>query len=97
MPTRRSNRPPSNALPPTPPILDDVVSGDVLPPTGSMPVPEPNYDQPTRFTGERIDYRSRSARIERLAYLIAEGRGFEPGHELDDWLEAERRIDAGDG
>lgn len=26
------------------------------------------------------------------AYLRAEQRGFEPGHELDDWLTAEREI-----
>ena len=26
------------------------------------------------------------------AYHRAEKRGFEPGHELDDWLEAEREI-----
>jgi hypothetical protein len=26
------------------------------------------------------------------AYLIAEARGFAPGHELADWLEAERRV-----
>ncbi len=30
------------------------------------------------------------ARIAELAYFKAEERGFEPGHELDDWLEAER-------
>ncbi len=29
------------------------------------------------------------ARIAELAYYKAESRGFEPGHELDDWLEAE--------
>lgn len=28
------------------------------------------------------------------AYFLAEERGFAPGHELDDWLEAERRIRA---
>jgi hypothetical protein len=27
------------------------------------------------------------------AYFIAERRGFEPGHELDDWLAAEAEID----
>ena len=27
------------------------------------------------------------------AYFIAEKRGFEPGHELDDWLAAEAEID----
>ena len=26
------------------------------------------------------------------AYFIAEKRGFEPGHELDDWLAAEAEI-----
>jgi hypothetical protein len=32
------------------------------------------------------------ARITELAYYKAERRGFEPGHELDDWLEAEREF-----
>jgi hypothetical protein len=30
------------------------------------------------------------------AYFLAEERGFAPGHELDDWLEAERRIRGAD-
>lgn len=34
-------------------------------------------------------------RIARRAYEIAERRGFSPGHELDDWLAAEREIEAG--
>lgn len=29
------------------------------------------------------------------AYYIAEHRGFEPGHDMDNWLAAERQIDAG--
>lgn len=28
------------------------------------------------------------------AYYIAERRGFEGGHELEDWLAAERQVDA---
>lgn len=28
------------------------------------------------------------------AYYLAERRAFEPGHDLDDWLEAEKQIDA---
>jgi hypothetical protein len=28
------------------------------------------------------------------AYFLAEQRNFEPGHEMDDWLEAERQIRA---
>ncbi len=34
-------------------------------------------------------------RISQRAYEIAEQRGFEPGHEVEDWLQAEREIEAG--
>ncbi len=34
----------------------------------------------------------RDAKIAELAYYKAERRGFEPGYELDDWLEAEREF-----
>lgn len=37
---------------------------------------------------------SREQRIAEAAYWRAERRGFTPGRELDDWLEAEREIDA---
>ena len=30
--------------------------------------------------------------IRRLAYSLSERRGFEPGHEAEDWLTAEREI-----
>lgn len=30
--------------------------------------------------------------IRRLAYLMSERRGFEPGHEAEDWLAAEREV-----
>jgi hypothetical protein len=36
---------------------------------------------------------SREARIAEAAYWRAEQRGFASGHELDDWLAAERQID----
>jgi Protein of unknown function (DUF2934). len=32
------------------------------------------------------------AKIALAAYFIAEKRGFEPGHELDDWLAAEAEL-----
>jgi hypothetical protein len=37
---------------------------------------------------------SREARIAERAYWRAERRGFAPGHELEDWLHAEREIDS---
>ena len=36
----------------------------------------------------------RLRKIQELAYLKAEKRHFEPGHELEDWLEAEKEVDA---
>ena len=36
---------------------------------------------------------SREARIAEAAYWRAERRGFTPGGEIDDWLEAEKEID----
>jgi hypothetical protein len=38
---------------------------------------------------EGVDLR---ALVAERAYFKAEGRGFAPGHELDDWLAAEREI-----
>jgi len=36
-----------------------------------------------------------NGKIAELAYYKAECRGFEPGYELDDWLEAERELSSG--
>ena len=38
---------------------------------------------------------ARESAIAVAAYFKAEARGFEPGRELQDWLEAEREIDRG--
>jgi Protein of unknown function (DUF2934) len=38
----------------------------------------------------------RNARVAELAYFKAQNRSFEPGHELDDWLEAEQEFDRED-
>jgi hypothetical protein len=35
------------------------------------------------------------SQIAQRAYELAKARGFDPGHEVDDWLEAERQIEAG--
>lgn len=43
-------------------------------------------------SGDTIFLPDRDARIAELAYYKAESRGFEPGHELEDWLEAEQEF-----
>ena len=37
----------------------------------------------------------RHEQIAQAAYFRAERRGFEPGHELEDWLAAESEVDTG--
>lgn len=39
------------------------------------------------------DKHAREEMIRTAAYLLAEQRGFCPGKELDDWLEAERQVE----
>jgi hypothetical protein len=55
---------------------------------------EPAPPSDFKFHGERVPHRDREAQIAEAAYLRAERRGFTPGLELQDWLEAEREIDA---
>ena len=42
---------------------------------------------------ERPSGDSREELIRHAAYLIAERRGFVPGHEVEDWLLAEQQVD----
>jgi hypothetical protein len=50
--------------------------------------------QSARLTVELARRLTRQERIARLAYARAARRGFEPGHEHDDWLKAEREVDS---
>jgi hypothetical protein len=45
-----------------------------------------------RVIDEAVRIPGRDARIAELAYYKAEQRGFAPGHEMDDWLLAEREV-----
>lgn len=61
-------------------VADAPVSGTV--PVGVMP------DGPTF-----IEPKERQAMIAEAAYFRAERRGFEPGHELEDWVAAESDVE----
>jgi hypothetical protein len=41
-----------------------------------------------------VDPQQRASLIATAAYLRAQNRGFQPGHELEDWLAAEAEVDA---
>jgi hypothetical protein len=57
--------------------------------TGSEPHVHPE-------AGLRVLMEDRHHRVQVAAYFLAERRGFAPGHELDDWLDAEDAIEAED-
>ncbi len=56
-------------------------------------------DAPTPPAGgadtSRSDAEQRHRRISEAAYYRSQRRGFAPGREQDDWLEAERDVDRG--
>lgn len=54
------------------------------PPTNSVVTRSSAYAEP----------QEREAMIAEAAYFRSAHRGFEPGHEVDDWLAAESEIDA---
>ena len=58
----------------------------------SAPVAISGEQPPATITGF-MDNDHRHAMIAQHAYHLAEQRGFEPGHELDDWLIAEKDVE----
>jgi hypothetical protein len=50
-------------------------------------------EQTSVFKDNNIeDLSDHNAKVAEIAYRKAENRGFKPGHELDDWLEAEEEL-----
>jgi hypothetical protein len=63
-----------------------------VPPIGAASSPQADGD--TRPPTVHAGGDDRQQEIERRAYLRYLDRGREPGAELEDWLEAERQVDA---
>jgi hypothetical protein len=59
------------------------------------PSHRPANFNPLRFSlpPKQVSEEERRARIAKAAYLLAERRDFAPGHELEDWLQAEAEVD----
>jgi hypothetical protein len=49
---------------------------------------------PKKPKSKRVDQQERLRMIAEAAYLRAEARGFQSGHEDEDWLAAETEVDA---
>ena len=48
----------------------------------------------TNQRNEAMTEEARREAIAKAAYFLAEKRGFEPGHEIEDWIAAEARVNA---
>ncbi|MDP3743107.1 MAG: DUF2934 domain-containing protein [Methylotenera sp.] len=60
--------------------------------SGKNPIPIFGIQSETK-TNQESSVADRCARIAICAYHKAEARGFEPGHEIDDWLAAETEVE----
>lgn len=78
MPARATTTTPKRASAPLPAVDTPIVEHDTL----------------AQAPAWEIGDREREIMIGEAAYYRAASRGFEPGHELDDWLAAEAEIDA---
>jgi hypothetical protein len=57
-------------------------------------VPDLEMESVVTRDGTYAEAEDRLEMIAEAAYYRAERRGFEPGHEIEDWLEAEAAVDA---
>jgi hypothetical protein len=71
------------------------MAATTTPATRSSRRPAPKTMRPLRadVVAAVIDPDHRRALIAEVAYYRAERRGFEPGHEVQDWLSAEAEVD----
>jgi len=78
----------ANRRPPEPPRLEPAPPADAR---RAAAVPKPRKPAAARAA---VTPEARRAMIAQNAYLRAERRGFEPGHETEDWFAAEEEVDA---
>ena len=58
-----------------------------------MAINSPPLFDPLRFAQPATPAKSREALIAEIAYYRAQSRGFAPGHDAEDWAEAEAEFE----
>jgi hypothetical protein len=93
-PATSAKRAKAKAAPPhktaKPVITTKKARGKAVPETVVVATPLPT--QTVAEADGAVEVLDLTADIAATAYYIAAGRNFAPGHELEDWLEAERRV-----
>jgi hypothetical protein len=59
---------------------------------GSAPIPVIGLESALELDSSEIEDEDKLNRIAVSAYYKAEARGYEPGHEMQDWLDAEAEV-----
>ena len=89
---------------PTPPVTTSATTNQTLAEKSAVTqasqpeLPKPQSKKTRKPEIVKTDSRSNLVpinmddEIRRLAYLLSERRGFEPGHETEDWLAAEHEV-----
>jgi len=80
---------------PEPPVLKPAANPPAANAAEAAAAARGNVLRPLFLVPHRLTPAERHRRICELAYRRAEQRGFAPGSEVEDWLEAEREVDAG--
>ena len=68
------------------------MSQELMPLYGELVIPFHDENQSSFLDEESAMKEQKRLMIEEAAYFRAEKRGFEPGHELEDWFLAEAQI-----
>lgn len=63
-----------------------------IPVFGIESKPKSDVESKTVSSSSKLSDEERCCLVAELAYYKAEARGFEPGHELEDWLAAEAEV-----
>ena len=80
---------------PEPPVLKPAANPPTANAAAAAAAARGNVLRPLLLVPHRLTPAERHRRICELAYRRAEQRDFAPGSEVEDWLEAEREVDAG--
>jgi len=74
--------------------MDTVVGSKRVLHRGRAAVDSEEAEQSREEAEKRVSAQAREQMIALAAYYRAQRRNFDPGHELEDWLEAEAEVNA---
>jgi hypothetical protein len=72
--------------------VTQLLTNNHIPVFGIESKPKSDIKSKAKSSGTKLSDNEKCCLVAELAYYKAEARGFEPGHELEDWLAAEAEV-----